>query len=156
MTISFSVKLTWLKFLGQLMNIKFIKCSIFLFIRAGSSRSCFWRYGFRSPSRFFRCWLCWRHPHWCWLPCQYRLVINTCIVNSLTILYLIIFNLKSAKFHFIYIYYHPEDIASFPHILLELKNQVKFYYILYYNFKEKFGENCPWVSLYVHELQSNR
>lgn len=76
------------------MNIKFIECSIFLFIRAGSSRSCFWRYGFRSPSRFFRCWLCWRHPHWCWLPCQYRLVINTCIVNSLTILYLIIFNLK--------------------------------------------------------------
>lgn len=126
MTISFSVKLTWLKFLGQLMNIKFIECSIFLFIRAGSSRSCFWRYGFRSPSRFFRCWLCWRHPHWCWLPCQYRLVINTCIVNSLTILYLIIFNLKSAKFHFIYIYYHPEDIASFPHILLELKIKLNF------------------------------
>lgn len=37
-----------------------------------------------------------------------------------------IFNLKSAKFHFIYIYYHPEDIASFPHILLELKIKLNF------------------------------
>lgn len=32
-----------------------------------------------------------------------------------------IFNLKSAKFHFIYIYYH-----SFPHILLELKIKLNF------------------------------
>lgn len=36
------------------------------------------------------------------------------------------FNLKSAKFHFIYIYYHPEDVASFPHILLELKIKLNF------------------------------
>lgn len=37
-----------------------------------------------------------------------------------------IFNLKSAKFHFIYIYYHPEDVASFPHILLGLKIKLNF------------------------------